>query len=173
MKIFRYFACAILLFAGLLFSSCMKSETALLSAVEIPQTTPVPTPDVSIPEGWALFPKPKQNSKEAQCANYSMKEWGVEIEKGQIKISPSDPARARNRETEKLPAKLREYIGSAKNIGNGKGELHIEPFENGWLIGSDAGEWGGKLTWFNEDGSRQKELINDNIRGLPKWAVKL
>jgi hypothetical protein len=160
--------------ASAIFSSCQKSaavedNTVLISTIEMP--APVSTPDTSIPEGWVIFPKPKENSKEARCGNYSRKEWKVEIENGRIKISPDDWKRAREAELGKLPAKVREIIESSKdirNVGNGTAGYHVEPFEKGWLVGTDAGEWGGRLSWVNEDGSEIKELMNENIRGIAR-----
>lgn len=39
-------------------------------------------------------------------------------------------------------------------------------FKNGWLLAYDAGEWGGGLWLTNEDGSRTKRILNDNVRGV-------
>lgn len=121
--------------------------------------------DFSIPEGWILFPKPKENSREMQCANYSQTEWKVAAENGNLKISKYTDDK--DEQFKKLPLELRNIVLKNRNIGKGLGGyLHVEPFDNGWLIGSDAGEWGGKLFWFNEDETRKTEILQDNIRGL-------
>lgn len=122
----------------------------------------------SIPEGWNLFPKPKENSREIQCANKSVKnEWKVEIEDGHLKISKH--SYQANEQLKKLPINLQNTISKNRNTGKGLGGyLHIESFDNGWLVGSDAGEWGGKLFWFSEDGTQKTELLQDNIRGIVK-----
>src|ERR1700722_1866677 len=39
-------------------------------------------------------------------------------------------------------------------------------FKNGWLLAYDAGEWGGGLWLTNEDGSRTKRILNDNVRAV-------
>ncbi len=124
--------------------------------------------DFSIPDGWVLFPKPSENSEERQCGNYSIdKEWKVETENGDLKISKY--TYEEDEQIKKLPLSVREIISKNRNIGEGLGGyLHIESFENGWLIGSDAGEWGGKLFWFSKNGTKKIELLEDNIRGIAK-----
>lgn len=127
---------------------------------------PTPSTDFSIPDGWFLFPNPKPNSVERQCANYSIKrEWKVETDNGNLKISKY--AYDASEQIKNLPPNLQKVVSKNRNIGKGLGGyLHVEPFENGWLIGSDAGEWGGKLFWFDADGNQKIELLRDNIRGI-------
>ncbi|HEX8370055.1 MAG TPA: hypothetical protein VF604_16025 [Pyrinomonadaceae bacterium] len=138
--------------------------------VSIPDKTVQPkafsTPDPSIPEGWVLFPSPKENSAARDCANRAIEnERKIENENGNVKISKY--VYKDDEQTNKLPAELRKQILRNRNLGQGLGGyLHIERYENGWLIGSDAGEWGGKLFWFSETGNLKTELLKDNIRGI-------
>jgi hypothetical protein len=170
MKISQYF---LYLVIGLSLSSCLTGEPVQDELVapppvnEMSQTTPLPTPDRSLPDGWALSRKPKEDSLEAQCGNYSRKEWKVETENGQVKISPA-PHGGKVDEIAKVPAKIREFVEKHRAPGNGTGQLHIEPYENGWLVGSDSGEWGGTLVWYSDNADRKKELIEENIRGIAK-----
>jgi hypothetical protein len=125
MNINKYIAGVIsLCIASAMFSSCQKNAVVEDNAVLV-STAGMPTPalnatapDTAIPEGWALFPKPKENSMEARCGNYSRSEWKVETENGRIKISPDDWKRAREAELGKLPVKIREIIESNKDIRN-------------------------------------------------------
>jgi hypothetical protein len=39
-------------------------------------------------------------------------------------------------------------------------------FKNAWLLGYDAGEWGGGLWLTNEDGSETKQILTDNVREM-------
>jgi hypothetical protein len=39
-------------------------------------------------------------------------------------------------------------------------------FKNGWLLAYDAGEWGGGLWLTNEDGSKTKRILSDNVRAV-------
>jgi hypothetical protein len=171
MKTHKYFPYAILLcITAIAFSSCQQSavvpdDAVLVNAAGMP--TPVsPAPDTSVPEGWAFFPKPRDNSKESLCANYSRNEWRVETENGRIKISPNK--RGDKDELAKLPENVREFVEKNMTVGNGTGQIHVEPYENGWLVGSDAGEWGGTLMWYGDDASQKKELIKDNVRGIAR-----
>ncbi len=35
-------------------------------------------------------------------------------------------------------------------------------------MGLDAGEWGGRLTWFSSDGKQKIVILHDNIQGIAK-----
>ena len=158
--------------------SCEKNSLA--QSEKIPavdnsrQSVPsAPPNDFSVPKGWTLFPKPKEGSPEMRCANYSVeREWKVETENGNLKISKY--AYSADEQIEKLPLNLRQTILKNRNVGKGLGGyLYIESFEKGWLIGSDAGEWGGKLFWFSENGNHKTELLKDNIRGIARVADEI
>jgi hypothetical protein len=171
MKMTRDFSYAILLcIPTIALSSCQQTaavpDDAVLVNTTLMPPPASPAPDTSVPEGWVLFPKPKDNSKESLCANYSRGEWRVETENGRIKISPNK--RGDKDELAKLPGNVREYVEKNRTVGNGTGQIHVEPYENGWLVGSDAGEWGGILTWYGDDASQKKELIKDNVRGIAR-----
>src|SRR5262249_34244669 len=45
-----------------------------------------------------------------------------------------------------------------------RGRRQVLAMDDGWLIGVDAGEWGGGLWLTNSDGSVSKEIIKDNVR---------
>lgn len=170
MKNSLYFICALAIFISLLIA-CVKSEstqneiTPVVDKTVSPETTSVS--DISIPDGWVLFPTPKENSAEIRCANRAENEQKVENDNGKVKFSKY--VYLEDEQLSKLPAKLKEQILKNRNIGKGLGGyLHVESFNNGWLIGSDAGEWGGQLTWFSENGNQKIELLKDNIRGIVK-----
>jgi hypothetical protein len=38
--------------------------------------------------------------------------------------------------------------------------------DTGWLVGFDNGEWGGKLYWFNEDGTYNEKILRGNIKNI-------
>ena len=174
MKIYKIILFLILAAYSSALFSCQENNLAqsekLLTTNESKQSAPSSPPmDFAIPEGWVLYSTPKENSREIQCANNSRKEWKVEAENGNLKISKY--AYEENEQIKKLPPNLQEIISKNRNIKKGLGGyLHIESFEKGWLIGSDAGEWGGSFFWFSENGTRQTELLIDNIRGIAKIA---
>ena len=162
----------ILIGVSFISASCGNSSSAPVSEEEIGNppkfTTATPEPDFSVPNGWVLFPKPKADSREMHCANWSVNnEWKVASESGKLTVSKY--VYKDDEQFWKLPASLKEHILKNRNIGKGLGGyLHIESYENGWLVGSDAGEWGGKLFWFSEDASQKTELLNDNVRGIAR-----
>ena len=85
-----------------------------------------------------------------------------------MKISPD----ARSNHVEPLPPVIKEkrvvvYSKSARRV------LRVE---DGWLVGLDAGEFGGGLWWFNSDGGDGKLLSNDRVVGFaegPKGVLVL
>jgi hypothetical protein len=119
----------------------------------------------NIPDDWKVVPTPIKEQRE--CANHSQEERKVTLENGMVKISKYEYLA--NEQLAKLPSELADYIKNDRKLRPAiKGYLHVEAFENGWLIGSDAGEWSGKLLWFNQDGTKRIEILNDNIRGIAK-----
>jgi hypothetical protein len=168
MKKNQFITLFFLIGTNFILTACLKSSTTSINTSEsfniLEVATPTPKPDFSIPEGWVSVPAPKAESKERDCANHTIElERKVELDNGNIKISRY--IYQTNEQIVKLPQNLREFVAKNKNS---KGYLHIESFENGWLIGADAGEWGGNLFWLNSDGKSKTELLNDNIRGIVK-----
>jgi hypothetical protein len=157
--------------AGILLTACLNGAATALKSGETGQISPAPTPtpDLSIPDGWVLFPAPNAESAARTCANGAIeKERKVALGGAQINISRY--LYRSNEQLAKLPPELRTPVAKEKLL---KGYMHVEAFENGWLVGSDAGEWGGKLFWLNADGTRKTELLNDNIRGIVKLGKEV
>ena len=155
-----------------IFTACADSRATALrtdESADLRLPTPTPKADFSIPEGWVLFPAPKPESDERTCANHTIElERKVELIAGNLKISryiynSAEPLG-------KLPEDLRKIVAGDKTA---KGYLHIEPFENGWLIGADAGEWGGDLFWLSSDGKSKTELLKDNVRGIVRLGKEV
>ena len=44
------------------------------------------------------------------------------------------------------------------------------PVLNGWIVGVDLGEWGGKVIWYSRDGRKRMEVSSDQIRALIRTA---
>jgi ligand-binding sensor domain-containing protein len=85
------------------------------------------------------------------CANYSSREWHVNAKSGTLQISTSAVE-----ERPELPPNFQSKVG-------GKGRTVAAKTSDGWLIGFDAGEFGGGLWWASEDGLRKKKLSDENI----------
>lgn len=154
----------------LILNGCSESPaTAIKPGSEVSRdaqpATPTPKLDFSIPEGWVLFPAPKPQSRERTCANSAIEaERKVALDSnGQVKISRY--VYEAREQFVKLPPTLREIVAKEKTS---RGYLHVESFGNGWLVGADAGEWGGNLLWLNRDASQKTELLRANVRGIVK-----
>ncbi|HEX7664553.1 MAG TPA: hypothetical protein VF407_08585, partial [Polyangiaceae bacterium] len=50
------------------------------------------------------------------------------------------------------------------------GTHHIKATEDGFLIGFDAGEYGGGLYWFSKDGKQRKKLGSENVIGFAELS---
>jgi hypothetical protein len=167
-KIYQIARIAILIGINIFAASCVSQIRSPSQERNVSDTaSPSPQPDFSVPNGWVLYPKPKPLSSEIYCANEATggNEWKVGAESGKLTIS--NYSYNEKEQLGKLPEHLKEQILKSRNTGIGApGYLHIEEFSNGWLVGSDAGEWGGKLYWLSKDGLQKIKLLTDNIRGI-------
>lgn len=158
----------ILIGISILATSCVSQIPPIQELRNVSDTpSPTPQPDFSIPNGWILYPKPKPLGREIYCANKATEgnEWKVGAENGKLTIS--NYSYNEKEQLGKLPEKLKEQVLKNRNTSIGApGYLHIEEYSNGWLVGSDAGEWGGNLYWQSNDGSQTIDLLTDNIRGI-------
>src|SRR4051812_36461461 len=56
--------------------------------------------------------------------------------------------------------------------GRRKGRRHALHVPGGWLVGFDAGEFGGSFWWFSEDGARRHELrLNGEKESVPVTGI--
>jgi hypothetical protein len=127
----------------------------------------------AIPEGWYVYPEGKlkaweQKSAPNPCPSVSLTDWKVSNEGDSVKIIklPSDRAAISRREEElPLPPLMKHEKGMPGNTARAflKSVLHLK---NNWLLAYDAGEWGGGLWLTNEDGSKTKRILSDNVREM-------
>lgn len=109
------------------------------------------------PKGWVLYPAPEAESSALQCANHSRREWKVSLKNDGIEISPFSEGIE-----ESLPFKIQP-----KNaIAGLAGDRRVKRVSDGWLVGFNAGEFGGALWWFSADGLKRKKLADDNVVGF-------
>ena len=119
--------------------------------------------DSSAPKGFVPFPKPSKDSDALRCANYSAREWRVSLSAEQLQIRLD----TKRDHQDALPSEI-----TSKNVVVGsKGERHVIPVNDGWLIGIDVGEFGGGLWWFGTDGSRSKKLSDENVHGFVNTSI--
>lgn len=131
-----------------------------------PKPQPVPPPAVApIPKTaktttgdfFANWHRITLTEERMRCANYSDAEWRVAVDGNTVRATPS---------TEHEPD-----TGPALPFALPKGEpfrgrRHTLAVSDGFLVGLDAGEWGGALYWFSADGKQKKELARENVRGF-------
>jgi hypothetical protein len=127
--------------------------TSLLTASTVGGSAVAQSP----PTGWAIYPMPESNSSVMQCANHSELEWRVSLsEAGTAQIGPHPTTHGAG--SSKLPAGVRRQKGMIGDESNFK-------LQNGWLLGFNAGEFGGGL-WFADVDGKTQELSRERVRGF-------
>jgi hypothetical protein len=110
------------------------------------------------PEGWVPYPSPSANDPALTCANYSRREWRVTAAGESVKVSPD----TWGNHQDPLPPEI-----NSRSVAVGsKSERHVIRVEDGWLVGLNAGEFGGALWWFGSDGKSSKRLGDENVVGF-------
>ena len=111
------------------------------------------------PKGWFIYPMEDVkdlNEQTRRCFNYSRNNWRVSLEEKRVKI-----ARINRGVTEQpaLPLLLRVEPEM-------RGRRSVLKFSDSWLLGFDAGEFGGGLWLSNADGSETRRISEDNVMGM-------
>jgi len=113
----------------------------------------------SPPTGWVIYPTPESGSSAMQCANYSHLEWRVSLsEAGTAQIVPRPKPYGAKSSKLDLPAGVKRQEGMI-------GVESTFKLQNGWLLGFDAGEFGGGL-WFAAVDGKTQELSKENVHGF-------
>lgn len=120
------------------------------------QRIPTASNSLPAPDGWASSPKP--NDEQLRCANYSSNEWRVTLDGERLQIRLD----TKQDHQDPLPPQVR-----SRNVAVGsKGDRHVIPVNDGWLVGINVGEFGGGLWWFSADGDRNRKLSDENVVGF-------
>lgn len=119
-----------------------------------PLLLPFVTVAALIPKGFVAIKSPSDEL--LACANRSHREWRVSG-KDQLHIE-AEPRPERDKGPA-LPFRL-----PASQLPSGR--RSVLAVTGGYLIGFDAGEWGGRLLWADSTGKDQRELASDNTVGL-------
>ncbi|HYI10314.1 MAG TPA: hypothetical protein VEK57_14740 [Thermoanaerobaculia bacterium] len=110
------------------------------------------------------------------CANYTRNGWVVASSGGEVQAELA-PSRSFS---DPLPF---SYEPGENQIG----ERHVVKVKDGWLVGFDAGEFGGGLWWFSENGRRSTQVSPpkdapvhpddiyraENVRGFARTADRI
>lgn len=127
--------------------------------------TPPPTPacaqTVTMPAGWISTAEPsgpfEQHSKLMQ-ANYSSHEWRVSMSSGRLEITDDS-----NRDQENRGVVFPSHFHRTTDM---MGRAMTARAGDGWLVGFNAGEFGGGLWWTNSDGERARLLTRENVQAF-------
>lgn len=100
-----------------------------------------------LPDGWAVYPTPTQGACEWSRANLSKHAWRVRLEGERVRIEPTSTPLPVRSDTPKfdIPLELRERL-------EGPCDDCIVRVSDGWLVGFNVGEWGGRLWWTDANG---------------------
>lgn len=132
----------------------MNKAAALLLILVFVEAVPTLS---QTPKGWVHAPGSKDNANLWQCAGYGGS-WVVNEHQGTVAIT--DLGLAKQTQVA-LPAQVKlskDMIGTRSLLRT----------TDGWLIGFDAGEFGGGLWWFSRDGRDVKKLLSQNVHAIHK-----
>jgi hypothetical protein len=116
----------------------------------------------TIPAGWVLYPTPKEGSFSIQCASASVRPQRVSLsDNGQLDIQQLPASYERD---EYSKQQLPQGVKRQQRM-TGRQSLLKMPGGGGWLLGFDAGEFGGGL-WSVDPSGNTHELSRQNVRGL-------
>ena len=110
---------------------------------------------------WISSEPPREKSP-----NYSRKDWNVFLRDGRPRV------RAHNSADDDR-AKLPFAIEHAKASPEMAGQLHAAKVEDGWIVGFNAGEFGGGLWWFSPDGRHRSRISKEQVCGFVRSAKGL
>jgi len=113
----------------------------------------------NVPDGWIEAPSSKANPNLWECAGYGGSEI-VSIEDGSVHIG-----RPSEEEAQQVP--LPQYLKLSKEMIGSRSVLRTA---DGWLVGFDAGEFGGGLWWFNNEGDENRKLLSENVHAIYQTA---
>jgi len=137
-----------LVIAALVLAGCGRDERVAAPVANLA------TPVAAFPPGWVRI---EPSEERVRCANHSRDEWRIAIERGAARIS-----KATTREPDSGPP-LPFELPKLQEV---RGRRHVLAVDGGFLIGFDAGEWGGSLYWFSRDGGKHAKLGGENVHGL-------
>lgn len=112
---------------------------------------------------WIVTAPPKLGTDRWYAANYSNSEWKVSLRRGKIAVSALDQTKSRQN-SKSLP-----FSPTQKT----RGEQFFTQVNDGWIVGFNAGEWGGSLRWYSPRGDKTYPISKDQISGFLPTRVGL
>lgn len=105
-----------------------------------------------VPDGWVAI---EPDEERLRCANYANDEYAVTV-RGGLTF-----AEKKQHEPDTGPA-----LSFTPKTSGVRGRRHVLAVADGFLVGFDAGEWGGSLWWYSKDGAQSVKLADENVHGL-------
>lgn len=115
----------------------------------------------TLPSGWVPYPTPKEDSLSIRCANRSGRPQHVSLsDSGQLQIKQLSSSYERDEYSrQQFPKGVKHQQGMI-----GRQSIFKMP-GGGWLLGFDAGEFGGGL-WSADSSGNTHKLSAENVHGL-------
>lgn len=138
------------------------------------------TPSSGPPPGWVSRKGPNPElSGERICANHSRHQWLVEASAGELKVISIPPGSIVQDPLPfpisfegvpptpppppPPPSGVSRIPRSPVEYAETRSRRHVARIRGGWLIGFNAGESGGSLWWYAENGGTGTKLTDDNV----------
>jgi hypothetical protein len=143
-----------------------KAQIAVLIIFVIVAVTPTPAQNRSTNkgrgalDGWIEAPSSKANPALWECAGYGGS-WIVGLQQRAVRANELNFDETTDETANELP--LPSYLKLSKEM---IGKRSLLRTADGWLIGFDAGEFGGGLWWFNNDGTIVRKLLPLNVHSI-------
>lgn len=128
----------------------------LLIAVFLILNSCKPKPDKSFIENWKSYPISDSINYANHLENSSV-DWSVSLKDNKIYVDSSN--------SNKVPHPKIPFSAQVKKVPplSSRGNLSFIKVEDGYLIGSYRGEWGGDLWWFSTDGNQHYKISDHEI----------
>ena len=104
--------------------------------------------DPPLPDGWTVYPTPARNACDWSRANMSKREWRVRLENGELVLEPTSVPMPPRQSTPKFDIR---FVPPEYPRGPPCDDCILR-VDDGWLVGYNFGEWGGRLWWTNPQG---------------------
>jgi hypothetical protein len=110
-------------------------------------------------EKWVESDPLEVGSRRWSAANHDRDEWIVTLAMGHPQ------ARLKNHKDDiPVPLPFKIEAGPAKEGLHGRRQ--IVKVSDGWIVGFNAGEWGGGLWWFSPDGKQRYKIAKARVQGF-------
>ncbi len=143
---------------------CAGTATVFAGCFHQEEVSKVSAP--SVETSWQPYPAPTRGDRDWSCANWSSRRWAVSSTGGQLQITRQAPVTGPRQPDLPFPIEASDIGGEGGEYEGTRylmGRSHVFRVSDGWLVGFDAGEWGGKLFWFSGDGSRFEEVFEHRV----------